>query len=367
MTDNQSTGAVASGSHGSMAQDWPGWVVAALVIACAIYSFSPRPEPEFVASGLKSDRVLLNDAARAGTRLVAVGERGTILVADDPRGPWRQPNIDQDRGSALTRVMFLNNSVAIAVGHDSWILRTQDQGNNWKEVAFNPERSEPLLGLAGPYDGKLYAFGAFGQFLVSRDSGVSWQREELVEEGGGAKPAQQQVIDDPLAMFETAGDIGSGLNGSHLNAMVRAGDGALILVGERGLIARSTNGGASWRVQPGIYSGSFYGILVLTGGRLIIHGMRGHVFYSDDHGRSWKPSQVPVANSLFGGTSMPGGDIVLTGASNTLLLSRDNGVSFTRVSEKGPHGWADLMAFDNRELLKVGEGGLSLVSLENGR
>jgi photosystem II stability/assembly factor-like uncharacterized protein len=366
MSENLSPGTVAGNDDENHLPRWPGWLVVAVIVVAAVYSFSPRPKHDFPPSVLKSDRVHMNDAAQAGTRLVAVGEQGTILLADNPRGPWRKAAMNKNRGSTLTRVMFLDNSVAVAVGHDGWILRSQDQGNNWTEVAFSTERSEPLLGLAGPFDGKLYAFGAFGLFLVSRDNGLSWQGETLVEEGGAARQAVAP-IDDPLAMFESAGEIGGGLTGSHLNGLARAPNGALVLVGERGLIARSTNGGQSWRVLEPVYSGSFYGILALPNGRLLIHGMRGHVFYSDDSGSSWKPGKVPVANSLFGGTVLANGDVVLVGASNTLLLSRDGGASFLHVSKKGPHGWADIEAIESGELLKVGEGGLALVNLGAGK
>jgi photosystem II stability/assembly factor-like uncharacterized protein len=365
MVDKLSPGGTAASNDENSLPAWPGWVVVAIVVMSAIYSFSPRPKPDFPPSGLKSDRVHINDVTRSNTRLVAVGEQGTLLLADDPRGPWRQADIEKNRGSTLTRVVFLDGGVVLAVGHDSWILRSQDRGANWSEVRFDSERSEPLLGLAGPFAGKLYAFGAFGQFLVSRDNGLGWQSETLVEEGGKAKP-QAQVSDDPLAMFATAADIGGGLTGSHLNDMERAGDGSLILVGERGLIARSTNNGESWRVLPQIYSGSFYGILTLRGDRLLIHGMRGHVFYSDDFGQTWKQSKVPIANSLFGGAVQGDGDAVLVGASNAMLLSQDNGESFLHVSKKGPHGLAAILPLENEELLKVGEGGLALVSLGGG-
>ena len=367
MADHSSPGAAASGNGNSLAQNWPGWLVALLVIASAIYSFSPRPKPVFPATGLKSDRVLLNDVVVENQRLVTVGEQGTILYADDSRGPWKQASIDQNRGSTLARAAFVSSGVAIAVGHDSWILRSQDRGNTWTEVNFDGERSEPLLGLAGPYNGKLYAFGAFGQFLVSRNNGLNWQSEALVEEGGVAKPepvaTPTEESGDWADIFSGAADIGGGLTESHLNGLVRADDGSLILVGERGLIARSTNDGQSWKVQPKIYNGSFYGALKLSTARLVVHGMRGNVFYSDDNGRSWKQSKVPIANSLFGGTVQRNGEILLVGASNTILLSRDNGASFVRVSQKGPHGLANVLALENGELLKVGEGGMALVRL----
>jgi photosystem II stability/assembly factor-like uncharacterized protein len=76
---------------------------------------------------------------------------------------------------------------------------------------------------------------------------------------------------------------------------------------------------------------------------------------------------VPVANSLFAGTVLRNGDVLLAGASNTLLLSRDDGRTFVRVSRKGPHALASLLAFENGDLLKVGEGGLALVRLDQGQ
>jgi photosystem II stability/assembly factor-like uncharacterized protein len=360
------TADMSEGAAAALSRDWPGWLVALLVVVAAVYSFSPRPDHEFPPTGLKSDRVLLNDAVQNAARVLAVGEQGVILLADDPRGPWRQASVKTPRGSTLTRAMFLDGGVALAVGHDSLILRSTDQGSNWTEVNFDPERSEPLLGLAGPYDGRLYAFGAFGQFLVSQNNGLNWRRETLVEEGGAApRPVVQST--DPADIFAGAADIGGGLAESHLNDMTRASDGSLVLVGERGLVARSTNGGASWRVVPEFYSGSFYGVMTLPSGRLLVHGMRGHVFYSDDHGRSWRPAKVPVANSLFAGTVLRNGDVLLAGASNTMLLSRDDGRNFVRVSRKGPHALASLLAFENGDLLKVGEGGLALVRLGQGQ
>src|SRR3546814_3003672 len=79
-----------------------------------------------------------------------------------------------------------------------------------------PLQPDPLLGIAGPFNGRIFAFGGFGLMLKSEDQGQNWTR----------------VTD------ATLGD-------HHLNAMVRAADGALIVVGERGLMARSADNGVS--------------------------------------------------------------------------------------------------------------------------
>jgi photosystem II stability/assembly factor-like uncharacterized protein len=367
MANSMSPGVNRAGNQAgeALSENWPGWAVAALVIIAALYSFSPRPPHEFAPTGLHADRLLITSVASESQRLVAVGEQGNILYADSVQGPWRSAHIEPNRGSTLTRVLALGNGVMLAVGHDSWILRSQDRGQNWKEVQFNGEKSEPLLGIAGPYDGKLYAFGAFGQFMTSRDLGVSWQQETLVEEGGSAAPKAPTF--DPTDIFAGASDLGGGLAESHLNDMTLAADGSLYLVGERGLIARSTNAGKSWRVLPEIYPGSFYGVLALPAGRVLVYGMRGNTFYTDNAGRSWQRSKVPGDNSLFGGTRLRDGRLLLMGANNTLLMSSDNGTSFVQVSEKGPHGVISALPIDQDEFLKVGEGGLTLVRVGQGK
>src|SRR3546814_7573273 len=83
--------------------------------------------------------------------------------------------------------------------------------------------------------------------------------------------------------------------------MVRAADGALIVVGERGLMARSADNGDSWQLLPQVYDGSFFGVLALKSKALLAFGMRGHVFRSGDDGKSWQESKVPTGSSLFGG------------------------------------------------------------------
>ncbi|MBA5760704.1 sialidase, partial [Escherichia coli] len=58
--------------------------MSALVLGAALFAFSPRPLPAFPATAIHADRLQINGLAHAGaTRIVAVGERGVILLSDD--------------------------------------------------------------------------------------------------------------------------------------------------------------------------------------------------------------------------------------------------------------------------------------------
>lgn len=360
-------------AEGSWLDGWPAMLLSVVIIAAALYSFSPRPLPDFAATAVYPDRLLIVDVARRGQRLVGVGEQGKILYADQAQGPWELAEVKPDRGATFTEVQFLDDQTVLAVGHDSWIVRSSDGGQSWTEVRFDAEKAEPLLGLAGPYDGRLFAYGAFGQLLISDDSGQSWRRQELVKEEVAADADKDAAADpfadpfgggagddyDPFAAFGSGGgwdDFGT----RHLNAMTRASDGALWLAGERGLIARSVNGGDSWVQFDTGYNGSFYGVLETRSGGMLAHGMRGNIYSTRDLGESFQLSQSNTEESLYGGVVADNGDILLVGSSNIIIRSSDNGRTFSRAVDKQRDALTDILVLGDGLWLTAGEGGIRL-------
>ncbi|MGH8460078.1 MAG: WD40/YVTN/BNR-like repeat-containing protein [Stenotrophobium sp.] len=360
--------------EGSMRRGWPALLLTLIVLGAAIFAFSPRPLPPFPATHLPLDRMLLTGLAQDGSRLVAVGEQGHIVIADDPRGPWREAKIEPDRRATLSQVAFVGSGVALAVGQNDWILRSEDRGASWKEVHFDgSDQATTLLGLAGPFDGKLFVFGAFGTFLTSTDQGKTWTQAPLsitvppptaAEAAAAAAAADANPFADPGA---AAAPSGSDLGTHHLYAMVRAANGNLILVGERGLLLRSVDSGKTWKPLPSIYKGSFFGALVLPSNRLLVFGMRGHAFYSTNNGDSWQASVLPNDDSLFGGAVTANGDVLLVDDSNTVLLSTDGGAHFNKISQGKRRSLAAILPEANGQMLTAGDGGMRLMSLNAGQ
>src|SRR5689334_25385014 len=63
-----------------------------------------------------ASKSLLQAIARAGDRLVAVGQRGHILVSSDGGKSWKQATVPAS--SDLTAVFFASANKGWAVGHD---------------------------------------------------------------------------------------------------------------------------------------------------------------------------------------------------------------------------------------------------------
>ena len=357
----------AARNNGGPLAGWPAYLIVLIVLGAALYSFAHRPLPPFPPTEIHPDRLLVNGLAQKGTRLIAAGELGHILYADNVDGPWTEAKIDHARGSTFTRARFVDDKTTLAVGHDGWIVRSTDNGESWKEVAYDEQRPDPLLGVAGPFDGKLYAFGAFGLFMSSSDMGQTWQTAPLTivaDEAAKkepAKPAEPDPNADPFAAFsakETQPD-------RHLNAMIALADGSLLLVGERGLMLQSRDSGATWKELPSIYAGSFFGALALAQDRVIVFGMRGNAFTSSDMGKTWQKSEMPLNVSLFSGTTLANNDVILVGDNNAVLKSSDFGAHFAILSQAEHRGLAaaiaEVVALPNGTLLTAGDGGVTRV------
>jgi photosystem II stability/assembly factor-like uncharacterized protein len=344
---------------GGIAGAWPAYALVVIVLAASVVAFAHRPLPEFQPTQIYPDRLLINGIAASGKRVVAVGEQGHILYGDTGQA-FQAAKVEPARGSTLTRVVFVDEKAAIAIGHDGWILRSEDAGASWKEAVFDTERTDPFIGIAGPFDGKLFAFGAFGLFATSTDQGRTWNKETLAIE----EEKKEVVVDENADPFANFSGGGGGLADRHLNAMVQAGDGSLLLLGEQGLMLRSADNGANWKPLPQVYAGSWFGAMNLPDGSLLAFGMRGNAFFSRDNGNTWKKSELPLNVSLFGGAVAPDGRAILVGDNNAIFASSDHGERFTLIAQpprKGlAAGLAAVLPLANGDLLIGGDLGLAV-------
>ncbi|MDX1554352.1 MAG: YCF48-related protein [Marinobacter sp.] len=325
---------------------------------------------------------LLNDADRAGERIVAAGERGHIIFSDDQGKTWVQGQVPVS--ATLTGVDFGTETEGWAVGHSGVVLHSGDAGKTWElqltgieaaelaiesrqqqieemeqkieeapdeekadlewaldDLFFSMENLESDLEI-GPVNPFLdvwfenedhgFVVGAYGMFLRTTDGGETWR--------------------DWAPRLENP-------TGFHLNAITQITGGALVIVGEAGQIFVSVDGGESWEKRESPYEGSLFGAIG-TGqvNEVLAFGLRGNMFLSTDLGKNWKVVPNEAGATLNNGAVSDDGRITLVGNGGTVLMSTNGGTSFRPYSRNDREGVMDVVPLSGTNLLIVGEGGV---------
>ena len=318
------------------------------------------PTPAVIAR-LAARSLLLGLATLPDGRLVAVGERGHVLLSTDAATSWKQS--PTPASATLTAVYFANAAHGWAVGHDEAILETRDGGTSWQLRHWAPERQQPLLGVWFDAAGHGLAVGAFATVYSSADGGQSWQSApfEPVALPAQARRAEAQ---HPKSAADAMRD-DEGITQPHLNAIVADATGRLYVAAEAGHLYRSDDAGAHWFTLSPPYTGSFFGVLPLGGDALLAYGLRGHLYRSEDAGRSWQQLASGTQMLLAGATRLADGTIVIVGTAGVVLVSRDGGHAFTVHQEADRKGFSAVTQVPGGVVV-VGDGGfrrLNLVSL----
>ncbi len=278
---------------------------------------------------------LLCGLARAGQRIVAVGQRGHVLTSDDAGRSWAQAEVPV--ASDLVAVHFPTPTRGWAVGHDGVVLATSDGGRRWARQfdgrQLGPQGAEnPLLDLWFDDEQRGIAVGAFGTLLITDDGGRHWRNE----------PA---LADNPKSL--------------HLYAVRRIGD-ALWIAGEQGLLLR--HDGTRFVARPTPYAGTFFGVLG-NQHAVLAHGLRGNVVRSSDGGRSWQAVPTGVTVGLTAATLDARGRFVIASQAGHVLVSADDGASFVPLELERPAPAAAVVAAGPGALVLAGPRGVSTLAL----
>lgn len=326
---------------------------AALAVAVQVNAQNPAPEAESAeapaaaaakpaplsAAGpvAKStvERLLLNDATRAGKRIVAVGEHGYAITSDDDGATWQRAA--GLRRTMLTKLSFADDKTGWVVGHDGLIAMTTDGGASWKEQRFAPADEEPLLGVHARDAMHAIAVGAYGLYLETADGGATWSDRALAPEG---------QEDD-----------------RHLNAITAFGAGKLAIVGESGLVKVSIDSGTTWMAVTPPYEGSYFGALPIGSDAVMIYGLRGQAFVSADAGTTWTAAEGSGPVTLLGGGVAADGTVTLVGSAGSVRVSRDAGKTFAPLAPAKIAAFSTALPLDATHALLFGEAGTSVLDL----
>lgn len=306
------------------------------------------PRPALMASKATQARML--DITVAGTQVVAIGEQGVIVRSTDGKNWTQSPS---PVNSMLTRVRFTDDKHGWVLGYSGSILQTEDGGASWQLRHFDATQHAmyDILFLDAQHG---FAVGGFGNVLETRDGGKTWE---------ATAPA---LADQRL----------------HLNTILRLADGSILIAGEHGLMARSTDSGATWKALSSPYIGSFFGAVPQGEKGVVVYGMRGNVFETTDLAAcpsediakwdpdkqqtvedpaklaalGWKKIENPSHESLFGTLQLKSSRVFF-GINGTVLQQQNNEGALTPVKTSAVETLVHAVTFNNR-VIAVGRQGI---------
>ena len=274
------------------------------------------------------ERAPLLAAARAGTRIVAIGDFGIILLSDDDGISWRQAQSVPTRRT-LTAVQFIDDRHGWIVGHNGTVLHTSDAGEHWRALT-SPDEDVALFSVSFDDPQHGLVVGAFGFAARTDDGGASWELLEVTDE-------------DP-----------------HLYRIFHDAGGAVWIAAEMGNVFRSRDG-LTFETVEVPYTGSFWGGMKAPDDSLLLWGMSGTLLRSTDNGRSWRQTDTGTDNPITDACVTSDGRLILVGLSGTVLTSRDNAATVHTEIRPDRRAYTSVIAIDDRLLA------FSLEGTENAR
>ncbi|KAB0622266.1 WD40/YVTN/BNR-like repeat-containing protein [Castellaniella defragrans] len=280
------------------------------------------------------ERAALQAIARAGSRVVAVGERGLILWSDDAGRSWRQAQVPVS--VTLTAVTFPTPQEGWAVGHFGTVLHTRDGGQTWERQLDGRTAAQRMLDAALALDAasegaarhlaaarRMVADGPDKPFL---DVYFSDARHGLVV---GAYNLILRTVDGGRSWHSLAAQVENPM-ALHLYAIQSTSEG-LYLAGEQGLVLLSRDGGAHFRQVTTPYQGSYFTLRASPRGDLVVAGLRGRAFRRPAGGERWEPVPVPEHASVIASALDDHGRLLLATQSGQVYASTDMGRSLSAL------------------------------------
>lgn len=299
---------------------------------------------------------MLTAVSTHGGRVLAVGERGHVIVSEDQGNHWLQARVPVR--VTLTAVQLVDEKNGWAVGHGGVILRTTDGGMSWtkqldgraiglllqknttgdaRESLLREARQwiddgpdKPILDLHFWDANHGWVVGAYGLALATSDGGVTWT-------------SVMDRIPNP--------------DRRHIYS-IRASKGSVYMAGEQGSVYRASERDGKFERLSIPYKGSFFDIVNAPGGAVLALGLRGNLFRSEDNGKTWQRIDLKSRYTLTHGIVRGDGSLLLVDEAGTGWLSEDQGKAFRKLRFEKAFPLSSLVELPSTEMILVGARGV---------
>ncbi len=310
-------------------------------------------------------KVLLIAIARAGNRLVAVGEHGVITYSDDNGASWRQSSVPVT--VSLTSIGFADALHGWAAGHYGVILHTADGGLTWHEQLNGLQANQLTLAAAQ---------AAAADHSTSVGAPLAVRRADAFIAGGADKPFLSVLVtsDNDVTVFGAYRLVMKTTDGGktwadwslniadpisqNLYDAERSGQN-IYIASEAGLVFLSTDGGNTYNQVTPPTDSTLFGILGLGSGEVLTYGVAGRAFASSDMGKTWQTIDLGTDTNLTAAIRLASGRIVLTAEDGRVFVSDGALTGFKPLAVTIPMGLFGMAEAANGDVVFVGSNGIA--------
>jgi photosystem II stability/assembly factor-like uncharacterized protein len=277
--------------------------VVGLMAVAAAADEQPQMQIQPAERAAGAATAMMLSVARAGTRLVAVGDHGVVLLSDDAGKSFRQARF-VPVSSTLTSVWFPDPQHGWAVGHWGVVMSSDDGGDTWKLQRSDISVDQPLFSVYFKSAREGWAVGLWSLMLHTVDGGATWTTVTLPPPPG-FKKADRNLYQ----MFADAA-------------------GTLYIACEQGRVLRSSDDGATWTYLETGYNGSLWTGVALEHGIVLVGGLRGSIYRSADGGATWSRIDTAYKSSITDMVQLDQNSIEAVALDGVSFVSHDGGATF---------------------------------------
>ena len=236
----------------------------------------------------------------SATRVIAAGGTGSAEVSNDTGSTWSP--VGSRTAGAFATLTAASANIAYSGGSQGALVRTKDAGQTWSNVS--PPTESDITGLAGWGQERLYVLAVDGTLQRSDNGGVSYSllNPGTMHVSGLAALDENRLllVGAGAALSKDGGDSFDRASGKIARADLVAVDvapGAVFAYGPRAIF-KSSDQGAHWKAVKAPKQGTVTDVDFVGRNIGYLLNSRGVVWKTTNGGALWK--QLPVGQLGFG-------------------------------------------------------------------